>query len=151
MTPKGNQKTSKNRCPKKGRLQDAPGHLAGNPFGVFLVERVAPGIDFGGHFGARFHQKCDPKSIPKSNLKKTRKTLKINRKNDAKNTENLWIYNLGTACWLCRIISFTYVRMTFSKNPKFEKWGLLIEKSVQKHPRNSDAEIIENIRNSMPK
>ena len=41
--------------------------------------------------------------------------------------------------------------MTFSKNQKFEKLGLFIEKSVQKHPRNSDAEIIENIRNSMPK
>ena len=41
--------------------------------------------------------------------------------------------------------------MTFSKNQKFEKLGLFIEKSVQKHPRNNDAEIIENIRNSMPK
>ena len=41
--------------------------------------------------------------------------------------------------------------MIFPKNQKFEKLELFIEESVQKHPRNSDAEIIENIRNSMPK
>ena len=41
--------------------------------------------------------------------------------------------------------------MTFSKNKKLKQLWLYIEKSVQKHPRNSDAEIIEHIRNSMPK
>ena len=74
MVPKGDLKTLKKRCPKKGRLQDAPRRCYRYLPGAFLVERVAPGIDFGGHFGALFHQKCDPKSIPKSNLKKTRKT-----------------------------------------------------------------------------
>ena len=53
--PKGDQKTLKNRCPKKGRLQDAHTRTQYSPFGAFSVERVAPGIDFGGHFGAFFH------------------------------------------------------------------------------------------------
>ena len=69
--PKGDQKSLKNRCPKKGRLQDAPRRCYRCLLGAFLVERVAPGIDFGGHFAAFFHQKCDQKSIPKSSLKKT--------------------------------------------------------------------------------
>ena len=69
--PKGDLKTLKKRCPKKGRLQDAPRRCYRYLPGAFLVERVAPEIDFGGHFGAFFHQKCGQKSIPKASLKKT--------------------------------------------------------------------------------
>ena len=59
MAPKGYLKTLKNRCPKKGRLQGRSGGKRAEIFRGIFAERVAPGIDFGGHFGTFFHQKCD--------------------------------------------------------------------------------------------
>ena len=53
--PKGDPKTLKNRCPKKGWLQDDSPKLVGYHFRAFFAENVAPGIDFGGHFGTIFH------------------------------------------------------------------------------------------------
>ena len=47
MALKGDQKTSKNPWPKKGRFQDALGQSAGNPFGAFLVENEVPSVAFG--------------------------------------------------------------------------------------------------------
>ena len=41
--------------------------------------------------------------------------------------------------------------MTFSRKQKIEKGGIIFEKSIQEHPRNSNAERIENIGDLMPK
>ena len=71
---KGAESGSKNikkTMPEKNRLQDAQGRTGDSTFGAVLVEKVAPGIDFGDHFGAFFHQKCYQKSIAKSSLQKT--------------------------------------------------------------------------------
>ena len=46
---------NRDRCPEKGRLQDAPRYSGDWVFGAPLVEKVAPGMDFGSHFGASFH------------------------------------------------------------------------------------------------
>ena len=53
--PKGDQKTSKNRCSKKGWLQEAPTQKKDSPQIAFLAENVAPGIDFWDLFGDIFH------------------------------------------------------------------------------------------------
>ena len=44
-----------------------------------------------------------------------------------------------------------YKDLSSPTNQKFEKLGLFIEQSVQKHPRNSDAEFIEHIRKLRPR